>query len=649
MPSNEIQIKHGGNSTTIVIDSLIAKGGMGEVFEGRIVGPNGFEKPVAIKRILDKFGKETWFRNQFFQEAKIGASLESHQNIIQTLAYGESDLGDLYLVMELFNHPTLKEAMIRTIDAGACFSDAVVLKIISQLSDALKFLHADDSHASIIHRDLSPSNILIDPSSRIKLIDLGVSLSKKGENEITSKTPGKLLYAAPELLAGSEANEKTDLYSLGVIAFELCNCFHPFEGADASNILERIKQGPTWAEGSIIDRDLKALVTSLLEFNPDKRPSSARDVLRTCDKLRKRIGEPVIEGTIADIQLQKPLKSPHFGLKQTIPFAIVAVALCAVIFLKFREEHSRVDSPSLFPEDKISITLQYGLKPIAIGPDAEAVQFYDYPRDPAKKLFPSACILACRSLWGPMSFLIGVNNNADPKKDNFSLDQFLKNIPKVMKEQVPEYLLNIDPVCGDFPLCQGVKKCLPWLPDLLVSETFQADLKNLKSLPKVTNYIFKHINQEQAQSTIFFNQKTVEMTLSQSEYKSISETLAPSLLGTHEIHGIDIVQIHGETKDVWISECEKLGDELFGKMIEPIQGTVPSGQIAEGRFLFLPSGANLKILEKSASKIGVRWENPSIESSIWKKGMCYYSRTGPDRRRVIQWIPRIPKNEMPSR
>ena len=188
---------------------LLSEGGMAEVYLARLRGEAGFEKQVVIKRAKSHLAKQESLRRQFIREATLSAQL-SHPNIVQVFDFG-FDRGKPYLVMEWVDGASLQDLTKR----GASFPIEVVGSILHQ---ALLGLEEASRHR-ILHRDLSPSNLLSDRHGQVKIADFG--LAKLEYDPPSRELWGKLSYLSPEVKLGEAPDLRSDLYSLGVVGKEL--------------------------------------------------------------------------------------------------------------------------------------------------------------------------------------------------------------------------------------------------------------------------------------------------------------------------------------------------------------------------------------------------------------------------------------------
>ncbi|MBK6848855.1 MAG: serine/threonine protein kinase [Proteobacteria bacterium] len=198
----------------------IASGGMAQVYEAVLVGARGFERRVAIKRVLPQHSHDPAMRRMFFDEAQL-ASRMHHGNIVQILDYGVVDECE-FIAMEYVDGVDSNRAMRAGLAAGSPLPEGIALHIISQVADALHYAHTlradDDRPAGIIHRDVAPDNVLLSWQGDVKLSDFGIALAL-GERDRRTRSgviKGKRSFMAPEQALGHRITVAADVYALGV-------------------------------------------------------------------------------------------------------------------------------------------------------------------------------------------------------------------------------------------------------------------------------------------------------------------------------------------------------------------------------------------------------------------------------------------------
>lgn len=259
-----------------VLNSLIAVGGMGEVWRAE---DTELTRPVAVKLLKDGASDNEVFLKRFRNEAKNAAGL-SHPNIAQVLDYGDYD-GTAYLVMELVEGEPLSSILERE----RTISEARVVTVLTFTCRGLQAAH----DAGVMHRDVKPGNLLIEPGDVVKITDFGVSRATDQTTlTATGMVMGTAQYLAPELALGKPATPASDLYALGIIAYEALVGKRPFAAASAVDIAIAQVNDPVPALPSTISRDMQRVIKGLLEKNPRKRPGTARDLERILDEVKPR-------------------------------------------------------------------------------------------------------------------------------------------------------------------------------------------------------------------------------------------------------------------------------------------------------------------------------------------------------------------------
>ncbi len=241
------------------IESRLAVGGMAEVWRAKINGLEGFEKRIVIKTMLTNLHHRPDLTEMFVSEASLAARL-SHPNIVDVLDFGQLE-GRYFIAMEYVPGLTLRVAHKRMMAAGGRLPIVATLHILRDVCEALQHMHelADSSGPlGLLHRDLSPDNVILSTSGTAKLIDFGAARA-------TARTPpgrlfvGKYRYAAPERIRHEGEDCRSDVYSAGVILYECLVGKRPFEGSDAEVIkaatLEpRLRPPPEGADASGLRR-----------------------------------------------------------------------------------------------------------------------------------------------------------------------------------------------------------------------------------------------------------------------------------------------------------------------------------------------------------------------------------------------------------
>jgi eukaryotic-like serine/threonine-protein kinase len=209
---------------TYILRERIATGGMAEIFDALLVGDAGFERRVAVKRILPELAADESFLSMFVDEAKIAVQL-SHSNIAQILELGWAD-GSYYIVLEYVDGKELKAIVKAQRARGQGLPIPIACHVAMCVAEALAHAHGaigrDGRPLAVIHRDLSPHNVMVSYDGAVKVIDFGLA---KARGRITKTAvgvlKGKLSYMSPEQAAGEQLDARSDIFSLGACFFEM--------------------------------------------------------------------------------------------------------------------------------------------------------------------------------------------------------------------------------------------------------------------------------------------------------------------------------------------------------------------------------------------------------------------------------------------
>src|SRR3982751_3477749 len=209
----------------------LADGGMAEIFLATQHGAEGFEKLVVLKRILTPFSADPQFRNMLLDEAHISMSL-SHSNIAQVLDLGVS-AGRYFLALELVDGWDLGRVLHRAATAGVRLPRELALYVTAEVCRALAYAHSKadgQTPLGIVHRDVSPHNILLSDQGEVKLTDFGIAKAmNKREHTGTGVVKGKVAFMSPEQAMGKPIDQRSDLFSLGTVLYLLMVRARPFE------------------------------------------------------------------------------------------------------------------------------------------------------------------------------------------------------------------------------------------------------------------------------------------------------------------------------------------------------------------------------------------------------------------------------------
>jgi serine/threonine protein kinase len=224
----------------------IAEGGMAEIFLARQHGSEGFEKPVVLKRIHTGFAADEQFRNMLVDEAHISMGLH-HNNIVQVLDLGRAN-GRMFLVLELIDGWDLAWVLERAETAKRPLPTGIALYLMAETCRALSYAHGRSDAAGqplgIVHRDVSPQNVLLSEQGEVKLADFGIAKAlTKRDRTATGVVKGKIAFMSPEQSRGESLDARSDLFSLGTMLYLVTTGVRPFDAATDFEVLARVQKG----------------------------------------------------------------------------------------------------------------------------------------------------------------------------------------------------------------------------------------------------------------------------------------------------------------------------------------------------------------------------------------------------------------------
>lgn len=274
----------------------VAIGGMAELFKAKQMGLEGFQRIVAVKRILPHLASNSDFVTMFIDEAKLAAQL-NHPNIVHIYDLGKTD--DAYFIaMEYVEGRDLRSIMKESEPLGKTIPLSAAVYITKKLCSALHYAHtakdSDGKPMKLVHRDVSPQNILISSSGEVKLVDFGIAkAASKASHTQSGALKGKLLYMSPEQAWGKTLDGRSDIFSLGIVLFEMLTGRKLFYGDSEMSIIERVREAklPDFEQyKDIIPPQLEKIIRKALEKDPDRRYRDARSLETDLEKFVRNMG-----------------------------------------------------------------------------------------------------------------------------------------------------------------------------------------------------------------------------------------------------------------------------------------------------------------------------------------------------------------------
>ncbi len=275
----------------------IATGGMAELFLARFSGPGGFEKRCAVKRILPQFAEDDEFTRMFLNEARVAAMFD-HPNIAQIFELGtDESTGQLFIAMELITGMDLRQLMRLCRDRGQEVPAELASYMMAQALDGLAYAHEfrdpDGQRLHLVHRDVSPQNILVSFEGAIKVVDFGIVKANATEGHTqTGMLKGKIAYMSPEQATGEPLDGRSDVFAIGVCLYELITGVKPFRATTEIMTLKAILEHDPQPITHFVPEcpmGIENAVYRALQKRRDDRFASAREfqlellrVLRSC-------------------------------------------------------------------------------------------------------------------------------------------------------------------------------------------------------------------------------------------------------------------------------------------------------------------------------------------------------------------------------
>ena len=255
----------------------INSGGMAEVFRARTIGIEGFERPVAIKRMKKSIAAEKEYVEMFINEARLAAQL-THENILQVYELAEAK-GQLHIVMEFIEGRDLRQIIQKLCQEGRTLPITAAVHIAIKLCHALDYAHRKTSPTgqplNLIHRDVSPQNVLVSFDGLVKLLDFGVAKSDMLHSETEAGViKGKSGYMSPEQIRNDQIDHRTDIFSIGVTLYEMLTGTRLFSGENDFQRLEKVLIGQLRRPRSVnpnIPEELEEIIIKALRRNRNRR------------------------------------------------------------------------------------------------------------------------------------------------------------------------------------------------------------------------------------------------------------------------------------------------------------------------------------------------------------------------------------------
>jgi serine/threonine-protein kinase len=445
------------------IVAKLREGGMASFYLARRVGPAGFTKPVGIKVVHEHLASERALVDMFLDEARLCARI-AHPNVVHVEELGEFE-GMFFLAMEYVHGASLSRLMNRLASSRRRLSPEIACAIVQRAADGLHAAHeakdAGDRPLEVVHRDVSPQNILLSTHGHVKLIDFGVAKSQvRGVGRESRLLRGKIAYMAPEQAWGRPVDRRTDVYALGIVAWELLTGRRLFSGSSETELLERVRHPEVAAPSAFddaIETALDRVVLTALGLVPEERFTSAlsfrRAIADACPGAASV--EPYTLGVLLETQLADEMSHERALLSGTFAASVVAspapdeeVARRSTTLVGQGDARADAEHPLPDPGDARSESDAFERTL-----DGAWVAEHEYP--PRDALVPGrpprvvrgAHVLAALSIAGVLGGAGALW---------YTIERAVPRDPRAIVEQPNDPTLKSDP-----PMCKGVPRFTP--------------------------------------------------------------------------------------------------------------------------------------------------------------------------------------------
>ncbi len=402
--------------------ALLATGGMAEIWLARVSGMAGFEKLVVIKRLLDKLAADPEYVEMFLDEARINARL-THSNVVTVLELGQVE-GKYFMAMEYVPGLSVSQVGKRSTQRLGDVPQAVACGVVAQACAGLHYAHdkgmPDGTPLNIIHRDVSPQNLILTFEGLVKVLDFGIAKASGRQSETrTGLVKGKFSYMSPEQCLGQALDRRSDVFALGIVLFELCTARRLFKRGSTYETYTAITNADVPSPRGLndkIDVAVEDVIKKALQKNRDDRYATAeamQDALEEAMRKAGMRGSPpdlakFMESTFAEEeaeqrrlvgQAQKGELGSDAEAAQVSPVAVAAAAESMANYQvqedrtsidllpplgedSGRSWKSEIDQPAIDPDYDLKTTLVPPKEPVESvdAPDTVAVVADGIPR-----------------------------------------------------------------------------------------------------------------------------------------------------------------------------------------------------------------------------------------------------------------------------
>ena len=287
---------------------LLGTGGMAEILLARVNGPSGFERPVVIKRILPHLAREQRFRDMFLDEARIVAGIR-HQNVVNVHELGQEG-NDLYLVMEYLEGESASTLARRLASNRKLLNFGLCAHLMAEIAAGLHAAHQlegpDGESQGLVHRDVSPANVFLTYTGGVKMIDFGIAVAADRVSRTEAgQVKGKYAYMSPEQCMGVQLDRRSDVFSMGIVLYELSTCRRLFKRQSDMLTLQAICHEEVIPPSQLVPEyppELERVCLKALSKALDQRYQSAQEMRRDLIEVSRQLnGSKIPEESLAKV------------------------------------------------------------------------------------------------------------------------------------------------------------------------------------------------------------------------------------------------------------------------------------------------------------------------------------------------------------
>lgn len=331
----------------------VAVGGMAEIWKAKVTGAAGFQKTVAIKRVLPELARDADFVAMFIQEAKLAAELV-HPNIVQVFDFGQVGNDEYYIAMEYVPGTNVGVVHRRALERGGTLPMHAALYVVAQAAKGLGYAHSrvDPGGRSLdlIHRDVSPQNILVSFEGDVKVADFGIAKAASASSRTSEgQVRGKLGYMSPEQAQSRRLDARSDLFSLGIVLYELLSGKRLFHGATPADTYARVAgfRGLQREDLDAVAEECRGILAKTLAIPPEDRFQTGEEMETALAHLLGREGEREARSRLRETLVglfdhEFRLEQTPTGPTDTVAETVLATALGSAAGLATETEKATV-------------------------------------------------------------------------------------------------------------------------------------------------------------------------------------------------------------------------------------------------------------------------------------------------------------------